>query len=902
MMRSPFNLRCEYIKNPIQLDIPFPRFSWFLDHFERDQFQSAYQIIVSSGEELSNSEVGDLWDTEKVISQKSINIEYGGNPLKSNNKYYWRVKWWDKNKKESHFSKVAIFGTALLENGDWRAKWISNGEFIDSNTRKTLQYKSGERGMLGILKEVNAIYLRKEFSFNKPVKSAKAYVCGLGYYEFRMNGKKIGNRILEPAQTDYTKIALYSSFEITEILQDQNAVGIILGNGRCVELFGYDFPKLILQIHLNFEDGTSETVITDESWKISTGPITENGIYYGEKYDAQLEMPGWDLPNFDDSHWEFAAVVNGHKLSSQLMEPIQITQVLNSKKLYSPKQGTYIYDFGQNFTGYVRLKVRGPRGQKIKLRFSEIIYEDGTLNTATNGRAVATDIFVLKGEREEVFEPHFTYHGFRYVEVTNFPGVPSKDSIEGLFLHSNVAETGNFFCSNELINKIHSNIIWSQLSNLMSIPTDCPQRDERHGWMGDAQLITEESMLNFNMSRFYTKYLRDIKLCQKSDGSISDVVPPYWKLYPADPAWGTAYLTIAWYMYWYYNDIRILDQHYESMKMYVEFLSSIAEKNIITIGKFGDWCPPMCIVSKRTPIDLVSTWYYYHDTLLLSKIAKILGKEDNYEHYSNKALEIKDAFNKRFLKRTYEYIKVSFTDRALSQTSNVLPLYLYMVPEKKEKSIVNALVEIIIGHYDCHIDTGIVGTRYIFEVLTARGFPEIAYKMITQKSFPGYGYMIREGATTLWERWEKLESSGMNSQNHIMLGSVDTWFYNTLAGIKSLSPGWNVFRIKPFIAKDMTFAQASLKVIKGLIYSAWEKTESQFKLRVTIPVGCKSEVWIPYRNNKNIIYEGENIILKEEKLINSQLGIKLKTIEDNYAVFNLGSGDFQFIVKYHNES
>ena len=902
MIKPPFNLRCEYLENPIEIDIPNPCFSWVLEHKQRNQLQSAYQIIVSSEENLCRSGVGDLWDTNKVYSKNQVNIKYEGHPLKSNTNYYWRVKWWDKDDSVSSDSELNNFGTALLEKSDWKAKWISNSEFIDINKRKTLQYKSGERGMVGIQKEVYAVYLRKEFSFSKPLKSAKVYVCGLGYYEFRLNGKKVGNRILEPAQTDYNKIALYSCFEITGFLQNQNALGIILGNGRCVELFGYDFPKLILQIHLSFEDGTNETVITDESWKISAGPITENGIYYGEKYDAQLEMPGWDLPNFDESLWKYAAVVNGHDLSSQLMEPIQITQVLKSKKVYSPKQGTYIYDFGQNFTGYVRLKVRGPRGQEIKLRFSEIIYENGTLNTGTNGRAVATDIFVLKGEGEEVFEPHFTYHGFRYVEVTNFPGVPSKDSIEGLFFHSNVEKTGDFFCSNELINKIHSNIIWSQLSNLMSIPTDSPQRDERQGWMGDAQLITEESMLNFNMARFYTKYLRDIMLCQKSDGSISDVVPPYWKLYPADPAWGTAYLTIAWYMYWYYNDIRILDQHYESMKKYVEFLSSIAKEDIITIGKFGDWCPPMCIVSKRTPIDLVSTWYYYHDTLLLSKIAKILGKEDNYEYYSKKALEIKNAFNKRFLKRTYEYIKVSFADRALSQTSNVLPLYLNMVPEKKEKSIINALVEIIKDHYDCHIDTGIVGTRYIFEVLTARGFPEIAYKMITQKSFPGYGYMIREGATTLWERWEKLESSGMNSQNHIMLGSVDTWFYNTLAGIKSLLPGWEKFRIKPFIANDLTFAQASLKVNRGLIYSAWEKNDSQFKLHTTIPVGCKSEVWIPYGNDKDVIYERENIILKKGKLITSQIGIELKTIEDNYAVFNLGSGDFEFTVKSYDVS
>jgi alpha-L-rhamnosidase len=894
MLEPPHNLRCEYLENPIEIDIQNPRFSWLLTHKGRNQSQSAYQIIVSSKKALSNAEKGDIWDTGKNISQNFVNIEYDGKALRSNSTYYWRVKWWDKDNLESSFSKPAIFGTALLEESEWKAKWISKKEFVDKKTRKALQYKSGARGLFGRLKEVNAIYLRKEFNIEKQIKTAKLYISGLGYYELRINGNRIGDRILDPAQTDYNKIALYSTYDITKDLQTFNAIGVILGNGRSVELFRYDFPKLIAQIYIEYKDGSNDIIITDESWKVSNGPILQNGIYFGEIYDARLEMPGWDNPNFEDSAWDNVVVVDGYNLASQLMQPIQISKVMKPQTIQSPQAGMYIYDFGQNYTGFVRLKLRGPKGCQVKLRFAEILNEDGTLNTATNGNAPATDIYMLKGEGEEIYQPHFTYHGFRYVEITGFPGVPSLETIVGLFFHSNVPKVSDFFCSNDLINQLHTNIIWGQLSNLMSIPTDCPQRDERQGWMGDAQLVTKEAMLNFDMARFYTKYLKDIKLCQRNDGSISDVVPPYWNIYPADPAWGSAYITIAWYMYWYYNDIRVFEDHYESLKHYIDFLSNTAKESISPLGKYGDWCPPMCIVSKRTPLELVSTWYFYHDTLLFSKIAKIVGNETDYKEYSVKADKIKNDFNKNFLLGTYKYIKMSFTDRAISQTSNVLPLYLGMVPEDKEKSILSQLIEAIQRHYDNHVDTGIVGTRYIFEVLTDNGSPEIAYKMIKQKSFPGFGYMIREGATTLWERWEKLESSGMNSHNHIMLGSVDTWFFNTLAGIKSLAPGWKTFRIKPFLAEDMNYAQAKLSTIKGLIYCAWEKKDGNIKLTVNVPIGCKVEAWIPIQNDNHIIKEGDTIIWDKGEKNTSNLGFNFKSIEENYIVFNIGSGYYEF--------
>ncbi|MHA2391564.1 MAG: family 78 glycoside hydrolase catalytic domain [Promethearchaeota archaeon] len=901
MIKPPFELKCEYLTNPIELDTPNPRLSWLTEHPERNQNQSAFHIIVSSNRDLVLSGVGDMWDSEKIVSHDHINIPYEGKPLKCDENYYWRVKWWDKNGKDSEFSEVASFGMALMNDSDWKAKWISRKEYVNKSSREKFLYESERREWrerVVILKELPAIYLRKGFEISKKVRIAKAYVCGLGYYEFRLNGKKVGNKILDPAQTDYRKVALYSTYDITERLKEKNAVGIILGNGRCVDLYKYGFPKLIFQININYIDGTEEIIISDDSWNVSGGPILENGIYYGERYDARLELVDWDQSYFDDKRWDPAVIVEGFPLASQMMQPIQITKRITPKKLFSPSSGLYVYDFGQNFTGFVKLKVHGPRGTQVKLRFSEIVHKDGTLNTATNGNALATDIYILKGEGEEIYKPHFTYHGFRYVELSGYPGVPTLEAIEGLFFHSNIPKVGEFFCSNQLINQIHSNVIWGQLSNLMSIPTDSPQRNERHGWMGDAQLIAEEAILNFDMARFYTKYLRDIKFCQLDDGSISDVVPPYWRLYHADPVWGTAYITITWYLFWYYNDLKILEDHYEHIKAYIGFLSSVAKEDILdSIRKYGDWCPPSSIVPRKTPVELTATWYYYHDTHYLSKIAKILGKEEDSDFYKNKAEKIKVAFNKRFLKRIYDAEKLSLADRTVSQTSNILPLYLNMVPEKKRNKVLSRLITAIKSDYDYHFDTGIVGTRYIFDTLTDNGYPDVIYKMINQESFPGYGYMIREGATTLWERWEKLEGGGMNSHNHIMLGSVDTWFYKTLAGIKSLKPGWEELRIKPYIPHDLSNVGASIKTVKGFISSSWEKTKNSLRLTITIPVGCKAEVWLPIESKDTNIKEGQSIIWNNGNESDKNINLNFKEVVDNSVVYNIGSGFYEFCIQ-----
>lgn len=890
----PDRLRCEYLDNPIGIDVKYPRFFWTLHHNERNQFQSAYQILVSSDKANLLQEKGDAWDSGKILSDKSTHIVYAGKELESGTRYFWRVRWWDKNDRPSPFSEIAFFEMGFLNESDWQAQWISMKDVTEFKVKGVIILGNDA----GEYWQAQAIYLRKEFQAKEKVARARAYVCGVGHYELRLNGQKIGDRVLEPAQTDYRKIAFYSTYDITEAIQRDNAIGVILGNGRHVKIYGYGNPRLILQIEIAYENGTTEKIISDRTWKVSHGPLMDNGMYYGEKYDAKREMPGWDQPNFNDSARDNAIPVDGYPLASQMMPPIRVTQIINPKKISSPSPGIYIFDFGQNFTGWARLTVQGPTGTEVKLRYAELIHPDGTLNTIPNQRAEATDVYILKGEGIEIYEPRFTYHGFRYVEMTGFPGVPTLENIEGRFVHSDVESTGDFHCSNKLINQIHRNIIWGQLANLMSVPTDCPQRDERYGWMGDAHLAAEQAIFNFDMAAFYSKFARDMQLSQLENGSLPDTVPPYLGklVYPADPAWGTAYIIIVWYLYHYYGDIGILEEHFAAMKKYVEFLKANSEDHLIKkLGKYGDWCPPGSIAPKRTKLELTSTWYYYYEIVLLSKLAQIIEKKDEAKKYERLAEEVKDAFNRHFFE-TDQYAGhwMSPVARNVDQTSNVLPLYVDMAPEGMKQKVMDKLLQSIIQDQDYHLDTGIIGTRYLFDVLTENGYQDIAYRIATQETYPGWGYMIMEGATTLWERWEKITGGGMNSHNHIMLGSVAAWYYRSVAGISCLEPGWRKIQIKPGVFGDLKFATAKVKTMRGDVHVSWEKQENRLEVIVQIPVGAEAEICLPLLWEDGVVHEGGSLLWKNGKASKISSQVSFSGAKEKWLVFEMGSGYYKF--------
>ncbi len=894
--RPPVRLRCEYLAEPIGVDSPSPRLAWVVESPVRGDSPKAYQVLVSSSPELLRSDIGDLWDTGRTEGGSFVSLEYAGEPLASCARCVWKVRWWDHEAQASPWSETASFVTGFLNPGEWNAKWIGPRHVTEFRSKGTVLL--GHPGADDT--QACAVYLRREFGLKDRAALAMIFISGLGHYELRLNGEKVGTSVLDPGWTDYRKKALYASHDVTRLVRDRNVVGVILGNGRHIKSYGYDGPKLACRIEVEYESGEREILFADQNWRTSDGPLQENGLYYGERYDARILIDGWDQPGFDDRTWAKAVQVTGCRLASQMMPSVRVVESLTPRSVRRLPSGASIVDFGQNFSGWTRLKVEGPMGTEVRLRHAELLNDDGTLNLGPNENAEATDVYILRGGGPEVHEPRFTYHGFRYVEMTGYPGEPGPDALEGRFVHSDVGRVGEFHSSNELIDRIHRNVIWGQLSNLMSIPTDCPQRDERHGWLGDAHLSAEEAVFNFDMAAFYAKFLDDIRLAQKEDGSLPDVAPAYLpRLYPADPAWSSAYATLVELLWDHYGDRRVINVHYGSLKRYIDFLGRNADDNIIrTLGKYGDWCPPGGIVPKKTPVDLTSTWYYYHDVLILARLASVIGRGEEAQQYGRLAASIKAAFNAAYLGETqYAAIRVSPVDTYPNQTSNILPLYLNMVPAHRKDKVAASLVQSVVRQQDCHVDTGILGTRYLLDVLTANGQEEAAWRVATQKSYPGWGYMLAEDATTLWERWEKLTGPAMNSQNHIMFGSIDAWFYRVLAGLSPLLPGWKAVRVRPHALGDLAFVEAALDTVAGRVAASWRRSAEAFSLEIAIPVGATGEIHVPLLWPGGRIVESGKVLWRAGHAIDAVPGIDLAGDDSEHAVFKVGSGAYAFELK-----
>jgi alpha-L-rhamnosidase len=650
----------------------------------------------------------------------------------------------------------------------------------------------------------------------------------------------------------------------------------------------YKSLALLFQMNIEFEGGKIIRVVSDASWKAVNGPIVEESIYNGETYDARLETPGWDRPGFDEKDWSAAEQVKapGGVLSAQIMPPIRVVDTLVPLRMSSPTPGVYVFDMGQNFSGWAQLRVQGPRGAEVRMRFAELLYSDGMINQENLRSARATDVYILKGEGEEVYEPRFTYHGFRYVEVTGFPGVPNVESIRGRVVHSAVEPTGSFACSNPVLNQLQRIIVWGQKSNLHSVPTDCCQRDERMGWMGDAQGTAEEALMNFDMGAFYTNFIRDIRDVQDDAGAITDTVPHIWGSRPADPAWGTAYPLLCWYLYLHYGDMRILEDHYEGLKKYVEFLRAKAEDGLVKYSYYGDW-----VAVDKTPGSLVSSFYYYYDVKVLADAARILGKQKDAETYSQLAAQVKHAFHKQY----YNPQTKSYANG--TQTANTLPLFLDLVPEAERGAVWGNLFDNIVYRNNSHLTTGIIGTKYIMELLPRMGNSDLAYDIAAQTSYPSWGYMIENGATTLWELWQLRAGPSMNSHNHPMFGSVGSWLYKALAGI-NLAPdsvGYEKVLIQPQMVRDLKYASGIVRVPRGTILSSWSRDERSVRLKVEIPVGSEAEIVLPKMNLANIlIKEGGQAIWENKRFVPGVAGIAdVKDSSSNF-VIKVGSGRYSF--------
>jgi alpha-L-rhamnosidase len=849
--QPPLSLRCEYLTNPVGIDVKDPRFFWVPVHAERGQGQTAYQILVST---KPACEKGDVWDSGKVASDEFIQIAYGGKPLRSDAAYYWKVRYWDKNGQPSPYSEIVFFSTGLFSRGDWKGKWLGGASFF-----------------------------RKEFDIPGPVVRASAYICGLGYHELLINGRKAGSNVLDPAWTTYDKRVLYVAHDVTNLLRTgPNAVGVILGQGW------FKSRALLFQMMIEFAGGKKMILASDETWKMASGPIVADRIYNGEVYDARLEKTGWDLPGFDDKSWKRAEVISGPQgiLSAQMMPPIKVTDTIVPLKMTAPKPGVYVFDMGQNFSGWAQLRVSGPRGTEVKLRFAELLYDNGMINQENLRAARAEDIYILKGEGEELYEPRFTYHGFRYVELTGFPGVPSADTIRGRVVHSSVRQTGAFAASKPILNALQRIITWGQKSNLHGIPTDCCQRAERMGWMGDAQATAEEAMMNFDLAAFYTNFIRDIRDVQDESGSITDTVPFVWGRRPADPAWGTAYPLLCWYMYQYYGDQRILGEQYEGLKKYVEFLRSNEEGGLVKFSHYGDW-----VAVDKTPGSLVSSFYYYYDVMILADIAKILGNEKDSQTYAKLVGEIRSAFHGEYFDpKTRSYANGT-------QTANALALFLELVPRNEREAVWSNLFDNIVYKNNSHLTTGIIGTKYIMEVLTRMGNSDLAYDIACQTTYPSWGYMIENGATTLWELWQRREGPSMNSHNHPMLGSVGSWLYKALAGINldEAVVAFEKIRIEPRIVRDLFYASAAADTLRGRVLSSWQRTENGVRLEVLIPFGSEAEVVLPKFNFQNIVVlEAGRSVWSDKKLAAGIPGILGGEETGQAVLLKVGSGRYLF--------
>ena len=844
-------LLCESAEQPIDVDVENPGFSWVVKDALPGGYQKRFRIRV--GTDSAGLEKGHalVWDSGWKLSDETLHHRYQGKELKSNGRYFWTVEI-ENTQGRKIKSGVQGFSTAILKPTEWKAQWIGsktassvrppNGFFKD---RKEESYL----GKDSVVHEGRSLRLRKEYTLSRKVKTARIFVTGLGLYELYVNGGKVGNKVLSPAKTNYTKQVLYDTYDVTRLLRPGiNALGIQLGNGwynpykrwwKEYRMQWFGAQKALLQLHITYEDGTEEIKGTDETWRTAPGPLLFNCIYDGEIYDAGLETAGWSEPFFEESGWSPARVVDepGGALLAQRMPALEVIETRKPVTVLRPGSDTLVYDFGQNFAGWVKIRVKGKKGAKVTLRFAEDIQENGALDVSSNEGAKATATYIIGSDKAETYEPRFTYFGFRYAEITGEPQSFQVLDVEGRVVHSANSPTGTFECGNELVNKIHQATVWSQRSNMLGYPMDCPQRDERLGWLGDAQVTAEEGMFNFDLNLYNRNWLSGIRENQHPlTGDIPIISPrPYIK--DDGVEWSSTFLLMTWQHYLYYGDIGILRENYPAMKRYMAFLDSIAVDYIVPMGWIGDW-GSMVKGWKEGEPKSVPTAFYYLNARLLVKVAALLGERADQERFHSLAQRIRQAFTKHF----FDPASSNYNDG--SQMANSFPLYIGLEETQHREAILRNLTEDILVKNATHLTTGVLGTKYMMDALAKYGRQDIVWALVTQTSPPSWHEMMKR-YTTVCEFWTLKQS-----KNHVMMGSIDAWFYKELAGIQGYdeSPAFKKFVLKPYFPPGLSHVKASFTSPRGTIESSWQLSPLGYELNVVIPFNTTAYLALPAGN------------------------------------------------------
>jgi alpha-L-rhamnosidase len=1091
------NLRCEYLTDPLGIDILRPRLSWTVQSDRRGQAQGAYRILVASDPKLLKEDTGDLWDSGKVVSDQSIQVVYDGRPLGSQMQCYWKVRVWDQDDQPSSWSQPGRWTMGLLDPDQWKARWIAfdasrrrgattqkldlsgaqwiwrpgheaqkaapvatayfRKDFVVRQDRELAaavcavtadnsfkMFLNGRRirngnnfkeamsgdvkehlhkgknviaieaknegdapnpaGVLALLKlhfadgdpvviasdetwlssesappnwmnadfdtggwqnvqvigdygiepwgKVNvtsgdlflppAQFLRRRFVLEKPIKRATVYASALGNYELYLNGRQVGDAHFTPGWTDYKIRVYYNTFDVTDqVKKGFNAMAGILADGWYSGHIGWmhirdhygENPRFLAQLHVEYADGSSETIATDQIWKATTGPILEGDFLMGETYDARRELPGWSTPEFDDNRWQPVDVTKNIPVKIEAYPGVLVRQFqeIRPVKMTEPQEGAYVYDMGTNFAGFVHLKVRdGQPGQKIVLRFAERLNPDGTIYTTNLRGARATDTYICKGGKEE-WQPRFTFHGFQYVELTGYPGKPDLGAVTGVELTSATPVVGSFQCSDETANTLYRNICQTQRANFIDIPTDCPQRDERLGWMGDAQIYVRTATYNSDIAAFFTKWMVDVEDAQLENGAFSDVSPRRVAMGGGTAAWGDAGVICPWTIYQVYGDTRILAEHYDAMQKWIEYCKSTTKGTLLRPAQgYGDWLS----IKADTPKDVLATAYFARSTKLVAQVAEVLGKQEDARKYQQLFENIRKAFNDAYVAEDGRIKGDTQTVYVLALAFDLLPESIMGVPPMSSTAVpavsatgtppviqdhgrdahdthgqdaratkrelaVKYLVDNI-RERNWHLSTGFVGTKDLMGTLTRFGQTGTAYHLFHNDTFPSWGFSIRHGATSIWERWDGwtpengFQDPGMNSFAHYSFGAVAEWMFKTIGGIDTKlapaeagGPAYQHIIIRPQPGGRITWAKTSYDSIRGKIATAWKTDGKSLRLDVTIPANTTATVHIPARDAASV--------LEGKKPASQAQAVRFVGMRDGNAIFEIGSGIFHFI-------